>query len=69
MESEVSFSWLTSRGNKSCLTAEEWNKENRNLILKKVVIYYSKGESYGVHIPKVLFIQISKELNILCIFY
>lgn len=63
MESEVSFSWLTSRGNKNCHSAEEGNKENPNLILKEVVIYYSRGESSGVHMPEVLFIQISEEIT------
>lgn len=60
---------MTSRGNKNCHSAEEGNKENPNLILKEVVIYYRRGESSGVHIPEVLFIQISEEITIPHIFF
>lgn len=68
MESEVSFSWLTLRGNKNCHSAEG-NKENHNLILKEVVTYYSKGESTNAHFPKGLFIQTSEENTILHFFF
>lgn len=63
MESEVSFSWLTSRGNKSFHSAAEGNKENCNLVLKQVLLYYTRGESSGVHTLKALFIQISEEIT------
>lgn len=68
MESEVSFSWLTSRGNKNCHSTEG-NKENHNLILKEVVTYYSKGESTNANFPKELFIQISEENTIPLFFF